>query len=103
MERVTIDMANETLAIYNGEMLCLAGTLCRILYEDEMDQIKRLYNEKIGANTQDDLALFEKRAAYALTHFTYHQSTPNDKIGKIAESQFFSSRGALSILSTTGV
>ncbi|GES75149.1 hypothetical protein GLOIN_2v1834043 [Rhizophagus clarus] len=97
MERVSIDMADETLAKYNSEILCLAGTLCRILYEDEMDQIKQLYDER-------DRALFEKRAAYALSHFTFHSSTPNEIIGKIIESQFFDcSKQSISILSTNGV
>jgi hypothetical protein len=97
MERVSVDMASETLAKYNGEMLCLAGTLCRILYENEMDQIKRLYNEH-------DRALIERRAAYSLRHFTFYPSTPNEKVGKIAGSQFFDcSKQPLSILSTNGV
>ncbi|CAB5390281.1 unnamed protein product [Rhizophagus irregularis] len=101
MERVSIDMANETLAKYNSELLYLSGTLCRILYEDEMDQIKRSYN---SVNAVHDRALLEKRAAHALTHFTYHPSTPNTQIGKILESQFFDcTRKNLSILSTNGV
>jgi hypothetical protein len=104
MERVSIDMANETLAKYNSEMLYLAGTLCRILYEDEMDQIKRSYNERIDADTEYDRTLLEKQAAHALTHFTFHPSTPNAQIGKILESQFFGcTRKGLSILSTNGV
>ncbi|UZO10657.1 uncharacterized protein OCT59_002237 [Rhizophagus irregularis] len=112
MSRVLVDMANETLAKYNGEMLCLAGTLCRILYENEMNtaiffacfwsfdvwnQIKQLYNEH-------DRTLFERQAAYALRHFTFYPSTPNEKIGKIAGSQFIDClEQPLSILSTNGV
>ncbi|GBC47115.2 hypothetical protein GLOIN_2v1834043 [Rhizophagus irregularis DAOM 181602=DAOM 197198] len=70
MSRVLVDMANETLAKYNGEMLCLAGTL----------------------------------SAYALRHFTFYPSTPNEKIGKIAGSQFIDClEQPLSILSTNGV
>jgi hypothetical protein len=109
MERESIDLANKTLAEYNGEMLSLAGTLCRILYEDEMDQINRLYNEKINNETREEdikpiRELFEKRAAHALTHFTFNQSTPNEHVGKILESQFFNClKEKLSILSTIGV
>jgi hypothetical protein len=110
MERESIDLANKTLAEYNGEMLSLAGTLCRILYEDEMGQIKQLYNENINneANEEDDTKpireLFEKRAAHALTYFTFNQSTPNDQVGKITELQFFDClKENLSILSTNGV
>ncbi|GBB83172.1 hypothetical protein RclHR1_00010054 [Rhizophagus clarus] len=97
MSRVLVDMANETLAKYNGEMLCLAGTLCRILYEDEMDQIKQLYKEDVRI-------LFERRAAYALRNFTFYPSTPNEKVGKIAGSHFFDClKQPLSVLSTNGI
>ncbi|CAB4491180.1 hypothetical protein RhiirA1_461418 [Rhizophagus irregularis] len=109
MERESIDLANKTLAEYNSEMLCLAGTLCRILYEDEMDQIKRLYNEKINNETNEEnikliRELLEKRAAHALTHFTFSQSTPNKQVGEIIALQFFNCLETdLSILSTNGV
>ncbi|GBC04755.1 hypothetical protein RclHR1_05850004 [Rhizophagus clarus] len=109
MERESIDLANKILFKYNSEMLCLAGTLCRILYEDEMDQIKQLFNERIRTITKkEDIKsireLFEKRAAHALTHFTFNQSTPNEQVSKISESQFFNClKEKLSILSTNGV
>jgi hypothetical protein len=100
----------KTLAEYNSEMLCLAGTLCRILYEDEMAQITKLYNEKISADNKDQedikpiRELFEKRAAHALTHFTFNPSTPNEVVGKMTELQYFDcSKQKLSILSTNGV
>ena len=32
----------------------MAGTLCRIAYDDEMIQIKRIYNERIGVNIESD-------------------------------------------------
>src|ERR1043166_7477723 len=41
---------------------------------------------------------------HALTHFTFDKSTPNEKVGKIMESQFFKcSEQELYILSTNGV
>src|SRR4051794_34178873 len=89
VERESIDLVDKTLAKYNTEMLCLAGILCRILYEDEMSQITRLYNEMIGPNvnvddenTKSAREWFEKRAAHALTHFTFKQSTPNMQVGR---------------------
>jgi hypothetical protein len=45
MERELIDFAEQTLAEYNNEMLCLAGTLSRILYEYELTQMSQFYNE----------------------------------------------------------
>ncbi|GES82823.1 hypothetical protein GLOIN_2v1661590 [Rhizophagus clarus] len=111
VERESIDLVDKTLAKYNREMLCLAGILCRILYEDEMSQITRLYNEMIGPNTKVDdestksvCEWFENRAAHALRHFTFKQSTPNMQIGNIIELQFFScSKQSLSVFSTRGV
>src|SRR5690349_374859 len=107
MERESIDLANKTLTKYNGEMLCLAGTLCRILYEDEMDQIKRIY-KNINIVDEGDIKsirkFLEKWAAHVLTHFTFNQSTPNEQVGEMIELQFFNClKETLSILSTDGV
>ncbi|RIA99607.1 hypothetical protein C1645_811167 [Glomus cerebriforme] len=54
MERELIDFAEKTLAEYNNEMLCLAGTLSRILYEEEMTQMKQFYSEVIDTNIEDN-------------------------------------------------
>src|SRR4051794_30805475 len=97
MERESIDLATKILAEYNNEMLCLVGTLCRILYDDEMAQITRIYNEMIGdnikntKNTKYEKTTFirfkpskpkynkklktfckwiKRRAIYALSHYT---------------------------------
>src|SRR3954447_13425342 len=99
MERKSIDL-EEPLAKYNVEMLHLVGTLCRILYEDEMAKIGSLYNTKDDKNAKS----FENRAAHTLTHFTFSPSTPIAQVGEIIESQFFScSKQKSSILSTIGV
>jgi len=47
-------LLNKTLAIYNKEMLRLAGILCKILYEDEMTRITWLYNKLISSNIRTD-------------------------------------------------
>ncbi|CAG8684217.1 uncharacterized protein OCT59_009731 [Rhizophagus irregularis] len=52
MERELIDFAEQTLAEYNNEMLCLGGTLSRILYEYEMAQISNFYNEIISSDIE---------------------------------------------------
>ncbi|PKY50257.1 hypothetical protein RhiirA4_466637, partial [Rhizophagus irregularis] len=54
MERELIDFAEPTLAEYNNEMLCLAGTLSRILYEYEMAQITNFYNEIISSDIENN-------------------------------------------------
>ncbi|EXX52939.1 hypothetical protein RirG_248640 [Rhizophagus irregularis DAOM 197198w] len=109
VERESIDLAEKTLVIYNGEMLSLAGTLCRILYEHEMAQIARADTKAdTEADTKTDEEGFhesiDRRATHALTHFMFRRSTPNEKVGKISESQFFEcSKKPVSILSTNGV
>ncbi|RIA98330.1 hypothetical protein C1645_140577 [Glomus cerebriforme] len=106
VDRESIDLAEKTLTIYNSEILRLAGTLSRILYEDEMTQITQLYNEKIAADIKEKSARewFEQWAAHALSHFTFRSSTPNAQVGKETESQFYNcSKNILPILSTIGV
>ncbi|GBC47094.2 hypothetical protein GLOIN_2v1761431 [Rhizophagus irregularis DAOM 181602=DAOM 197198] len=54
MERELIDFAEQTLAEYNIEMLCLGGTLSRILYEYEMAQMSNFCNEIISSNIENN-------------------------------------------------
>jgi hypothetical protein len=54
MERELIDFAEQTLAEYNNEMLCLAGTLSRILYEYEMTQMTHFYDEIINSDIENN-------------------------------------------------
>ncbi|CAG8463812.1 12087_t:CDS:10 [Funneliformis caledonium] len=109
VERESIDLVDKTLAVYNKDLLCVAGILCRIVYEDDFAQIKQLYNDLIAKFEPDEKILsirrwLEKRAAHSLDYFTFKPSTPNPEVGRIIESQFFScSRRDLSILSTNGV
>src|SRR6266498_1701849 len=71
-----------------------------------MLKIKQIYDENFDDIESDEKVreLLEKRAAHALTHFTFKQSTPNSLVGEIIESQLFSCfEQELSILSTNGV
>ncbi|CAG8625260.1 16108_t:CDS:10 [Gigaspora margarita] len=100
VERESIDLVQKTLNEYNTEMLCSAGILCRLLYEDEM---KRILQKCQNASNKDQTEL-EEHSTHALRHFTFEQSTPDIKVGRIIDAQFYkccSSR--LPILSTHGV
>ncbi|CAG8586335.1 13835_t:CDS:10, partial [Racocetra persica] len=100
VERESIDLVQKTLSEYNTEMLCLAGILCRLLYEDEMNHISQQYQH----TSNNDRVDLETRSAHALKHFTFEQSTPDAKVGNIIETQFYKSCSSqLSILSTHGV
>ncbi|CAG8487754.1 11107_t:CDS:2 [Dentiscutata heterogama] len=100
VERESIDFAEKTLSVYNTEMLCSMGELCRVLYEYEMNQISQLYQHK----SDDNQLMLEERSVRILNHFTFKQSTPDDKVGSIIEEQFYRCCSSqLSILSTHGV
>ncbi|RIA81211.1 hypothetical protein C1645_837362 [Glomus cerebriforme] len=110
VERESIDLAEKTLTIYNGEMLRMAGTLCRILYDEELAHIAHAFNKMISNINVDEETTkslrecVNRRATHALTYFTFMKSTPNEKVSSISESQFFNcSKIKLSILSTNGV
>ena len=49
VERESIDFVDKTLNIWNQEVLVAGALVARILYEDEMMQIQKLYNE-VGAD-----------------------------------------------------
>ncbi|KAF0332856.1 ubiquitin system component cue, partial [Gigaspora margarita] len=99
VERESIDFSEKTLSVYNTEMLCYIGALCRVLYEDEMNQILQLYQHKSG----DNQLMLEECSVCILNHFTFAQSTPDVKVGNIIESQFYRCCSSqLSILSTHG-
>jgi hypothetical protein len=84
MERESIDLATKTLAEYNNELLCLVGTLCRILYEDEMSQITQIYNDMIDEDTKD--TKYEKtkslrdRSEYTFTRFKQNKPKYDKKL-----------------------
>ncbi|CAJ0904717.1 4399_t:CDS:10 [Entrophospora sp. SA101] len=104
-----IDLAHKTLAKYNEGMLSLAGTLSRIIYEDELIQISKLYKSLFGSKPatfqkKSEFEDFQKRVAHVLAHFTFKQSTPRNEISTISESQFFNCISTpLPILSTHGI
>ncbi|CAJ0849192.1 15951_t:CDS:10, partial [Entrophospora sp. SA101] len=111
VERESIDLVHKTLSVYNKEMLCSAGILARIVYDDEMNQISRLCMDidpkLLNSDDKQDKKSFEylqECSVHILQHFTFKTSTPNNMVAKIIESQFFDcTKKSLQILSTHGV
>ncbi|CAJ0854284.1 11473_t:CDS:10 [Entrophospora sp. SA101] len=111
VERESIDLVHKTLSVYNKEMLCSAGILARIVYDDEMNQISRLCMDidpkLLNSDDKQDKKGFEylqECSVHILQHFTFKTSTPNNMVAKIIESQFFDcTKKSLQILSTHGV
>ncbi|KAI7866109.1 uncharacterized protein EV154DRAFT_475102 [Mucor mucedo] len=107
VERESIDFADRYISVWNRELLAVGGLLARMVYNDEMDQIGRLYPELVnhGGQGQDDAKLmFEKRAAHALQSFTFGPSTPSSVVGNVHEQRFFNScKSYLDIMTSHGI
>lgn len=113
VERESIDFADRYISIWNKELLAVGGLLARMVYNDEMDQIARLYRELVGLDAEVDKTkvegldsaklMLEKRAAHALHSFTFQHSTPSAIVGKMHEERFFNScKSALEIMTSHG-
>jgi hypothetical protein len=106
VERESIDFADPHIGKWNRELLAMGGLLCRIIYEDEMQQIQKIYAELVD---NDELVDIEKlchedgsdeqqltprtwlrrRAYHALQSFTFKPSTPSHIVGNNQEHFFY--------------
>ncbi|TPX34353.1 hypothetical protein SmJEL517_g03025 [Synchytrium microbalum] len=102
VERESIDFVDRTLTIWNQEILVVGALVARILYEDEMTSIQKLYPE-----VQSDPAAkewMEKKGAHAMMSFNFKASTPHSVVAKILGSYFLKqSSEQLTIMSSRGV
>ncbi|OBZ84104.1 hypothetical protein A0J61_07846 [Choanephora cucurbitarum] len=114
VERESIDFADRYISIWNKELLAVGGLLSRLVYNDEMEQIARLYRELVGQQTEVDKtvkegadsakAMLEKRGAHALHSFTFQQSTPSAVVSTVHEERFLSAcKSPLDIITSHGV
>ncbi|KAI8351189.1 hypothetical protein BD560DRAFT_450089, partial [Blakeslea trispora] len=114
VERESIDFADRYISVWNKELLAVGGLLSRLVYNDEMEQIARLYRELVGQQTEVDKtivegpdsakAMLEKRAAHALHSFTFQPSTPSAIVSTVHEERFFNScKVPLEIITSHGV
>ncbi|KAG0933842.1 hypothetical protein G6F57_009475 [Rhizopus arrhizus] len=114
VERESIDFADRYISIWNKELLAVGGLLARLVYNDEMEQIARLYRELVGTENHVDKTviegtdsaklMLEKRAAHALSSFSFQHSTPSSIVGKVHEEWFFKScKSSLTIMTSHGI
>lgn len=104
VERVSIDLVNETLREFNIGIISLAGLLCRIFYEREISKIKKDYNKVVDVDLKDNVKNIENNYKHVLRYFTFDKSTPEESVGEIIENQFFDClERKLEILSTRGI
>ena len=114
VERENLDFVIRCLQDWNHELLSMAGLLSRMMYEDELAQIGKLYDKTIlphstsyeseNEGTAKAREALEKRALHALKSFQLHPSTPEPLVGEYIDIYFFQmSRLGLSVLSSHGV
>ena len=111
VERESIDLADPQLRIWNGELLGCVGTFARyvqsfdyingrVLYDLEMDNIAK----RVVPGKPEDSTLVTE-AIHLLNLFTFHNTTPSDKVRHYIEETFFSSSkdGTIQLLTNKGV
>ncbi|KAI8973522.1 hypothetical protein BDF20DRAFT_837459 [Mycotypha africana] len=116
VERESIDFADRYISLWNKELLVMGGLLARLVYNDEMEQIRRLYGELVGHPTEVDKSgkeqdnqdnaklLLEKKAGHALRSFTFQPSTPSGIVSQVQEEHFFKCcKVPLDIMTSHGV
>ncbi|KAI9105922.1 hypothetical protein DFS34DRAFT_601439 [Phlyctochytrium arcticum] len=102
VERESIDFVDPTLNVWNQELLSMGGLLARILYDDDLQGVQRLYEAmKVDAAGEEWL---QKKAAHAMVGFTFKLSTPSPWVGRILSTAFMSRcNQPMSILSSKGI
>ncbi|RUS32742.1 hypothetical protein BC938DRAFT_474458 [Jimgerdemannia flammicorona] len=119
VERESIDFVDRYIGVWNQELLAMGGLLCRVVYEDELEQIGKLFCELIGIQTIVDKVKLkaemqnsaesvhvwlERRATHALLSFTFHPSTPSPIVGRHQKTYFSNmSKVSPNIITTHGV
>ncbi|KAI6111931.1 hypothetical protein EV401DRAFT_1867822 [Pisolithus croceorrhizus] len=103
VERECIDLVDRNVAIWNRELLYVGGFLCRVVYELELSEVQRLW-EEAAAGIPQSPKLHDQYFLYLLKFFTIHRSTPSTKVAEwLAHSFYGCSALPLKVLSSIGV
>ncbi|KAF7726033.1 hypothetical protein EC973_009098 [Apophysomyces ossiformis] len=115
VERESIDFADRYVSVWNKELLAMGGHLSRLVYDDEIDAIDRLYKELVGneqivnklepeENDDNAKTMLQKRASHALYSFTFRNSTPSAIVGRGLEERFLhSGKVPLRLMTSHGI
>ena len=95
VERENLDLQSRHIADYNRELLSIAGILSRAVYDFEMGEIARLWQETVSKPITDNCtdpaaAWLLGRASHLLQFFTFRTSTPIAEVGQTIQASFFS-------------
>jgi hypothetical protein len=100
VERETIDFVDPTLNIWNQEVLCSSGLVCRILFETEMDY----FGPALLSDDVLKVSAAKNNIYHLLKAFSFTNSTPHNLISRILKDQFYNgSKYQVKIPSTKGL
>ncbi|KAM0793307.1 hypothetical protein ACM66B_000766 [Microbotryomycetes sp. NB124-2] len=92
VERESLDFQSRYVADWNRELLSVGGVLARLVYEEEMDNIRRAFRPNLAQEEQNRL---QDRALHLMRFFSFARSTPQEIVSSLTESSFLASaRGA---------
>ncbi|KAK4046064.1 hypothetical protein OIV83_006387 [Microbotryomycetes sp. JL201] len=100
VERESLDFQSRYVADWNRELLAVGGVLARLVYEEEMDNIRRAYKSTMPPEELDRLL---ERALHLMRFFSYTRSTPQEIVASLTESSFLGSARDSSITVLTQV
>ncbi|KAH8916083.1 hypothetical protein BT69DRAFT_1356002 [Atractiella rhizophila] len=104
VERESLDLSNKWVADWNRALLGVGGFLTRMVYEEDMKDIQRLWNE-VGEDDDGPKEWLRSRGLHALKFFSFKQSTPSSLVSLEIEENFFACdpRRNLPIITNKGV
>ena len=110
VERESIDLNARWVREWNISMLRIAGIVCRIAWNGEMQVIRDRLSRacaSAGRNkvNQEDISGVVSEAIHTLNQFTFRDSTPSAPVGQIVEEAFWTcdKNASIDILSSRGV
>ncbi len=110
VERESLDFVDRYCAQWNSELLSMGGYVARAVYENELTDIGRLWNNTFGDKrpAKDDDALakaLKDRALHLMRFFTFRASSPSSRVSSLLITSFFGAarQNTISLMSTRGV
>lgn len=107
VERESLDLQASHVADWNKELLAIGGTLARIVYDAEIEEVGQLWKQKLAGGKEDEATKqwLIGRCLHAMAFFAFLPSTPSSVVGVEAERQFFgcAPNSSFNLISTQGL
>lgn len=103
VEREQIDLQAKAIADYNRELLSVSGIMCRVIYDNEIQDLARRWKSLHAEDNAGKLAIYTA-SSHLMQNFTFYQSTPIAEVGRLVQHSFFASnKREFFLISTQGV